>query len=120
MSDELVTFEKLPNGNLKLTLTEAGWQECQEADELVGQLPSLNDLIEYQLGNGWDEIAPEEIGALTSAPILSDTARYNDAGDLTGVGTVYWFPAYEVFDPVERMYRKGEVIFQGVESEQAS
>ncbi|MGI9061916.1 MAG: hypothetical protein ACR2H5_25460 [Ktedonobacteraceae bacterium] len=41
------------------------------------------------MGNGWSWVRPEDIGALTDAPILSDDIEYDDHGDVVSVGTVF-------------------------------
>lgn len=75
----------------------------------------LYDLLEDHLGNGWDLLSDEDlgdIGALTSAPVLtSDVLRNDDDGHITEIGDVYWFPNYAVTDEVGELYKTGEVVF---------
>ena len=40
---------------------------------------------------------PEDIGALTDAPILSDDIEYDDEGEVVRVGAVYWYPRVRRF-----------------------
>ena len=57
---------------------------------------------------------PEEIGALTDAPILSDDIEYDDEGEVVRVGVVYWYPQYDVADPVAQLLASGSVEFERV------
>ena len=117
MSLQYVEFLK-KNGNLYLKLTEDGKQELKEAIEGGKNVDSddfFHDLIEYNLGNGWEMIAPKDIGALTSAPILSDEVERDDSVGIQQVGRVYWFPNYAKTSIVDELYHGKEVIFVGVE-----
>ncbi len=60
----------------------------------------------------WEILHPEEVGGLTSAPILGyDTQRDDSTNDLLHVGHVYWYPDYQVLDPLDVLYTEGEVVF---------
>ncbi len=115
----LTEFTKLENGNLKIALTEEGEIERDEIQSgqwsVSDAMKDIAGWIECELGNGWDWLRPEEIGALTEAPILSDDVERDDNGDLTYVGRVYWYPQYEVSDPLEKLLRDGSVIFTGAD-----
>lgn len=100
----------LPNGNLEFSLEPGddkeeilSWPES-EADFRLLEACNL-------IGNGWDPVAPEWIGALTSAPIISDGATCDDDGTWTVEGRVWWFPNYTVESPYETLCRKGRVEF---------
>ena len=71
----------------------------------------LDELFEYQLCNGWDFVSPEDFGALTEAPILSEEIIYTDEGEVERVGVVYWFPDYMIIDIIEQLIKNGEVVF---------
>jgi hypothetical protein len=71
----------------------------------------LGDVIEGMLANGFQWVQPKDIGALTDAPIISDEADFDDFGDLVKIGRVFYYADYQVKDPVEVLYEKGEVIF---------
>lgn len=76
-----------------------------------------SDLLEWHLGNGWERLAPEEIGALTSCEvILSEEADRDDHGNLTKVGRVYWHPNYMVEDLIDTILEKGEIVLTGADS----
>lgn len=60
----------------------------------------------------WEILHPEEVGGLTSAPILGyDTQRDDSTNDLLHVEHVYWYPDYQVLDPLDMLYKEGEVVF---------
>jgi hypothetical protein len=65
-------------------------------------------------------VPPEDVGALTSAPILSDSAQRDDDGKLTAIGNVWWFPEYAVTSELEELMEKGFVEFTLGEEEAVS
>ena len=71
----------------------------------------IYELFEYQLCNGWNLVQPEQIGALTEAPILSDDIAHDDNGNIENIGTIYWFPDYMIIDFAKQLLEKGETIF---------
>lgn len=105
----------LPNGDLKFTLTgetlDYVWEQY-----VAGAWSDIADLVcEYDLTANGElyTILPEWIGALTSAPIFSDELDY-DGGDtdtVSHVGRVWWFPDYQILDPMRILLDTGEVIF---------
>jgi hypothetical protein len=114
-----IEIVKNPNG-ITLKLTPAGREELQSrmgpGGGWVKCLRSiLADLLEDHLANGWEFIEPAEIGALTSAPILSDEVERDDEGKLVWLGNVYWFPDYAVRCELEEMLENGEVFFPAAE-----
>jgi hypothetical protein len=82
-------------------------------DALIVRLPADADVDELaealapMLENGWEWITPEEIGALTDAPIISDEATRDDYGNLSELGRVFWYSSYMILDPVEEMKGDG-------------
>jgi hypothetical protein len=108
-----VVIEKVRN-KLRLTLTPAGRHELRsrlDAGDSISTDSTLYDMLEDHLSNGWEWIRPEEIGALTSAPILSDESSRDEQGLLTEVGAIYWFPNYQVLSPTEQLLKHGQVEF---------
>lgn len=67
----------------------------------IAECADLWDVLEYQLCNGWDRIAPEEIGALTDGPIISQDSQRDDHGNLVKCGRIYWHERYQIENPVE-------------------
>jgi hypothetical protein len=58
---------------------------------------------------GW--LRPEEIAALTDAPIIGQDVARDDSGELVSVGAVFWYPQYETTDPIRELMERGRVIF---------
>lgn len=100
---EYVRMERLPNGNLRMHLTSygSGWAEAVETTRQYGgndveKLRHMLRTTDYHI------IRPEQIGALTDAPIIGDNEET----------LVWWYPAYEVRDCVEIAVRDGYVDFE--------
>ena len=126
-----LSVEPLPNGNLKVSLTDIGKEELKELMENAGlkdfeeNLPKLYDIFT----DLWDDVQSnselifhKDIGdagfGLTSAPGITDGYYYEgeDRHNLYKTNypesaEVYWFPDYMVIDPIAELFEKGEVIF---------
>jgi hypothetical protein len=108
---------------ITLKLTHVGRIELREYRIDTGAGPDWSnrhdvifaDLLKDHLANGWEIIQPEEIGALTAAPILSDSVTRDDSGNLLKVDQVYWFPDYAVRSELDELYENGEVFFPAAE-----
>jgi hypothetical protein len=84
---------KLPNGNLQISADDAYCLELKgmQADwdqRGVDADSRLAEVLEHYLANGWEWLQPEEIGALTAAPILSDDVVRDDEGQVVKTGKV--------------------------------
>jgi hypothetical protein len=109
-------FNIQENGNLQIVAEPS---DIPELTEMLERTPHkdhgfLADLLEH---TGWTpngrlyQVFPEQIGALTDAPILSDNVEHLDAGQVNVRGKVWWFPAYEIRSFAEDLIANGEVIF---------
>jgi hypothetical protein len=113
-----VDLKKTHDGNLRIALTENGKAEfgtVVEERDRFGIHAALCTLLEDHLCTGWEMVPPEDIGALTAAPILSDEISRDDHGRVTAVGCVYWYPDYAVRDEIEEIQRDLVLVFQGAE-----
>lgn len=120
---QLTKFETLANGSLKISLTDLGRDEVNEKIQDTGAKifdghvvaefcdNLFLELCEYPLCNGWELIAPEDIGALTDSLIFSQDVERDDWGKILKVGDVYWFPDYMIRSPALELARHGFVIF---------
>ena len=106
-----MNYAILANGDLEITLD--GTEDREEIATWCGnEWWSLFDLHGLGLaGNGWDAVAPEWIGALTDAPIVTDGCTWHDDGSHEVYGRVWWFPDYIVQDPIEALVDRGRVVF---------
>jgi hypothetical protein len=113
MTGKYTEFEKLANGDLRIVLLPEARDDVQEiaSKDDIDADSKLGETIAWQLGNGWSLVRPEDIGELTGAPILSEEIDYDDQGNVLQVGTVYWYPQYDVYDPVQRLLESGYVDF---------
>lgn len=83
----------------------------EELTEREGYRRREKDVVEAITGNGLEWLQPEEIGALTSAPIIADDVQHDDDGKVIDVGRVWWFPNYQIEDFTETLIRDGMVTF---------
>jgi hypothetical protein len=110
--------EILENGNLKITADQEERDGILEHYAEAGKgFPGADiDILEELRLAGYENVAPEWIGALTAAPILTETEslEYPDDFDImpTVNGVVWWYPDYAVLDPWEELAKDGEVVFQ--------
>jgi len=96
-----ITIEQLGNGDLKITP-----KETIEEEEDIGEI------FEDVIGNtSLDWIAPEEIEALTDAPILGEVER-DDHGEITKTHNIWFYPDYMVTDPAEELKEGRTIIFK--------
>ena len=110
-----VDLEEKEDGNLEIVLTDDGRQEIVELQELPEE-EAMSTLLEDHMANSsWEWLAPEEIGALTSAMILTCDAERDDEGKLERVGRVYWDSSYQVQSTVEELAKSGRVTWAGAE-----
>ena len=75
------------------------------------------DLIEYQLCNGWELIAPELCGALTGVLTITDACeRDEEIGKIVRLGRIYSnIDYYQVESDIARLLRLGCVVWGGIE-----
>ena len=111
-----MNFEITPNGNLKLSLEDGDKDALQYAFDNHGANDDmfLAEILEH---TGWQgngrlfQLSPEDIGALTEAPILTDCKDIADDGTITKVGNVWWFPNYMITSFAQKLMESGSVVF---------
>jgi hypothetical protein len=105
-------------GNLVIKLTRQGKKFAKELlkNDNQGSDSKLWNLLEEHLTNGWEWIRPEEIGALTDAPILSNDAIHNDQGELTGIDKCYAYMDYQIYDPIEELVKHNGIVFMDADN----
>ena len=112
MSSKYTEFEKQANGNLRIVLLAEARDDVEQIVAKETDADStLAEIIEWQLSNGWVLLRPEDVGALTDAPILSEEVDSDNWGEVRKVGTVYRYPEYDVRDPAEQLLQNGYVDF---------
>jgi hypothetical protein len=95
-------------GNLVITADADGREDIRrwEADGLGDA--DVEGRVFDEL-RGLFPLAPEDIGALTSAPILTDDVEHDDAAKVIRVGRVWWFPNYQVEAMTQTLRDAGKV-----------
>lgn len=83
--------------------------------ETLAECRDLSEAFESALCNGWEWIAPEEIGALTSGEIITDDSSRDDHGKLIAIGRVYWNAEYECLDTLADLQAGHAVSWIGME-----
>jgi hypothetical protein len=112
-----VGLQKAGDGNVHIRLTRNGrrwFTDIREVRDAFGSNAALCVLLEDHLANGWELVPPEDIGARTAAPILSDEIVRDDRGEVAELSRVFWFPDYAVRDEIEELHTRFVVIFRGV------
>lgn len=94
---------------IKLVL-EAGDAELITDNFSNNDITMLSFICEM-LGESYQPVAPEAIGALTSAPIFTDELALADDGSVEHVGNIWWYPNYQVSHFAEVLLRDKEVFF---------
>lgn len=108
---------KLENGGLALYVEPEEQQELKWlSPEEIQQDDTMHHFLEPLTCNGLSWVAPENIGALTDAPILSESC--GDCGSHTGGKMIYpadaeffYFDAYMLRSPLVDLRDKGRVFF---------
>lgn len=115
------TVLRVGKNGISIVLTDVG-REALEEEMRSGDKRSddiLFSLLEEHVQDGTiDFIRPEEVGALTDSPIFGTDVVRDDQGNVTSYRSLYWFPNYQVIDPVEELEEAGEVYFNGEEFEE--
>ncbi|CAB4185707.1 hypothetical protein UFOVP1492_7 [uncultured Caudovirales phage] len=111
-------FEEMGDGSLKISLNPADLDAFDEVQALLEKPldQALTDLLDScrMIGNDWYIVPPEDIGALTSSPIIGAGAIHAEEGDQDrpmDYALVWWFPDYQVVDPIEVLLKHGSVTF---------
>jgi hypothetical protein len=110
-----VDLRKTDAGDLEILLNEQGranFSTIQEERDAHGIHAALHALLEDHLCNGWEMVPPEDIGALTAAPIVSDEIVRDDEGRITEAGRVFWYPDYAVRDEIEDLCERSVLVLQ--------
>jgi len=110
---EYVDIAVMSDGRLRFTLTEAGKVEIEDiiVRENIGDIAQFNALMEDHFCNGWEEVYPEEIGALTSATLISNVVVRDDNGDIIECDYIYYDPLYAIRSTPERLHTTGIVFW---------
>lgn len=117
-------YKILPSGNLQFSIDKDCAQRLMIEDIEILQdikdtcqgddIASLVELLEaYQWrGNGnLYDVFPDDVGALTDAPMLSNEVDFCEDGEIIVVGIVWWYPDYAVSNWLDVLIKNGNVVF---------
>lgn len=114
--NQLLKFDVMPDGNLKIILTPDGkisLKELIEEEKSYAEIWAC--LMENEHCNGgYVMISAEEIGALTDAPIICspDGLTHNDNGRTVNLNAnIWWFPDYCVVNELKELLKNKSIIF---------
>lgn len=105
----------LPDGNLQIAADEETRRELADALDERGWWDVMHDLLEPYSTNG--SFTPFDAGianpcvGLTDAPCIAESMDVLDDGKNVIVGRLWWYPAYEVRDPLEELRDHGYTTF---------
>lgn len=107
-----IRTEKLPNENMQLTANNDTRQYLREFRDLDESSQDLERRVADLAGLTW--IAPEWIGALTSAPIYADNKSVKYVADtdhpvVDGKG-VWWHERYQLESMTDRLIQRGRIV----------
>lgn len=102
-----VTFRLEGDDGEQLKSFQAQVQKNRDHDVLSSML----DYFGFMGNAQYIPILPEDIGALTDAPMFTDELQLQDDGSRDVVGAVWWYPAYETRDFGEELLTAGQVTF---------
>lgn len=115
--DDLHAYEYkvTPNGNLEITMqpwvleeTKAMLANATHMD--FGFLDALLDATEWRNQGFLYRVLPEDIGALTDAPIIG-TSDFKEGSEADDGDKVWWYPDYAVSSFAEVLIETGKVVF---------
>ncbi|MBX3065220.1 MAG: hypothetical protein KF726_19730 [Anaerolineae bacterium] len=112
---QFTEFTFMAQGDLRITLTEAGKQELQRllkdhADWSDDEI--LLELIDEHLLLEWKIVPPEQIRAMRDMLILSDSVRYDHEGNVAHLDSAYWHPSNQLGIVSGILMENGYVIFE--------
>jgi len=108
-------FSLTPRGDLQIALTANGKDRLAH---LLTKYIDWNDdevfleLIDEQLTKEWTIIPPDQIRATRALLILSNTAQYDEAGNLSHIESAYWHPNDLLGMVSKVLLKRGYVIFE--------
>jgi hypothetical protein len=100
------------NGDLELTASPDLLLEDLDRLRSLNTMAALGEMLETYLCNGWDWINPEDIYALTDAPIIGHDVVINDDGSLVSFRAAWYHHRYQTENAVEMLISGETVVWQ--------
>ena len=106
-----IDVSEVDETTLRIVLTDEGRENWDE-------------IIRRKQGGGWDKawlevwedvvcnslyahVQPEQIGALTSSPLIGRDLEWDDVGELLTANKIWWYSNYQVIDPLDELFEQG-------------
>lgn len=105
----MVTYDITDEG-LVFTADEETRKDLQVLRDKADYVYAEDAMLEYALSNGLNWVRADDIGALTSAPILSDCCP-DDDDSYPPDARFWWFERYQIEDPIDTLITTGRVVF---------
>ena len=105
------------NGNVTFVMEGNDRESLEMAKDRVGAvdhefLSDMLDIMGFSGNNIYMPIKPEDVGAITDAPMFTDELSYDYDGMKDVEGDVWWFPNYQVESFADTLFQSGRVTFQ--------
>lgn len=99
-------------GDLVITASAEAREAIKDALEQERPLQEIEfETLEPLINNGLDWISPEQVGALTNAPMLCDGDPVPDSTNSDGPGNVWAFMDYELRSFAEDLRDEGRAVW---------
>lgn len=110
----MLDFIILKNGNLRLEFVgdKCDKEDLKVENEIGGSDHALRFASERQLCNGWGLHDADELGQLSTAPVIAEDSIIEDDGTVTLNGRAWYHPEYMITNPIQQILDNGEVDFQ--------
>ena len=110
-------FEENEQGNLVIKAEPEDAEMLQDIrgrymNDDLGFLEELLELTGWSTNGRLCRVRPEDIGALTDAPIVTNEWSVEDNGEFLVTGKVWWYPNYMVSNFADGLMTLGHTTFQ--------
>lgn len=102
-----MNYQILENGDLKLLCDLSN----PENIDYLSESHSITDIVQTHFIDKLEILQPVDIGALTSSEIIAHKVVRDNNSDVEYAANVWWFPNYQIEDPMETLRETGEVVF---------
>lgn len=110
-----VSCSVLANGDLEISADAETCSDIANRPADADYWSIWADLFEQYSTNGlytpFDADSANPFVGLTSAPCVAESMDVFDTGERAVVGRLWWFPKYQIIDPLELLRDCGRVVF---------
>lgn len=102
----------LDNNDLLLVADEDTKQMIKEEIATRSWFEIMGDLLDPMLGNGFDWLSAEDIGALTGCELILGFDLDREA--IKANDLIWWLPIYQIHNELEKLLENGELVLSYV------